>query len=1373
MGPTKKRQQPVWFFIFFLCCAFGYLVTLSPLHPFTASRLLPVTQAQNTITIQGALSDETNRPVSDARVTLSAPGLPSQSTLSQADGKFSFTVSRIGNYVVTVRADGYRPASQQVTLTKPEETSVQLPLKPLVPSSLHVTLVDVQNLPLAGGIVTIKSPNDETVRRAIEAGRGEYYFGRLSSGIYELNVSVPGYETRNVDRLLINSDSTTEQIIPLARVSTIPLGERQRDRSFTTPRLPSNQVLSIYADRDASVWFATTQGVCRFNGQDFESSERTDTPLNVLAQMRVNTLLRDSYGVLWFGTEHGVFQQGDIGKPVEAVAPQTILPSLDVLSLCQTRDRSLWMGTTRGAVQYRDGNLVSWMKAQRFTDARVSCLLESRTSGKLWAATEEGLFRLDGEWTLVPLQKPSGGPVTGVTWLAEDANGTLWVSAASGLYFLLDDQAVPAGVPTLETAISRFAIDHLGNFWCVKNDHGVVVYDAKRHEATKRFPGKLILDVTADWLTNEHILSVTADREGQLWLGTDAGAIRNDVSSFVTFDTSRGLTDSNVRAIAAGPDRNRLWIGTSRSVEVFDGIRFEPLEGYPVDTPVRRLLVDRDKTLWIASTRGLFHWDEKQLTRTDTQSLPNPDVRDVIYDARRPVLWVAGVNSITPINPTSLKSEGEPVRIDGEVRYLLQSTNGLLWIATDRGVFRYDPATAELVVIGTAQGLESLDVRWILEQPNSNRFWFATGHGVEYFDGNRVQSSLINNTTEGSDVRSLFLDREGYLWAGLGDGAIRKFLPALPGLERNYKREQYDLPGSSIRSMAQTEDGAMWFATDQGLTRHYPNRTIPQIEISLEIDGAEIFQPSPVEVSAGKHRIKFRFTGISMTGNVAYQYRLNGKTPGEWKLVDAERPNKNELLRTDLPPGEYQLEVRAINRDLYGWNGLATRFIVRVDRPVYTKGWFLLLGATFLLGTGGSVWLIRRQQRREYILPPHLQTFQPIETNPFIVGNPIRQPGMFFGREDDFNYVRKKLEGAAQGIVIVFCGERRAGKSSILYQIHNGRLGRRFVPVFIDMQEMIIESDGELFQRMARLIADAVNRSIQTAETGDSLENKPALDAKRYGFTNRENNPFDLFREFIDEVLTELGMRRLVLLVDEYELFETKVENNKLNKEIFAFLAGLIDSHDRLSMIFTGSKKLEQRDRRYWREMLRRSLFRKVGYLSERDTERLIIEPVKDQVVYGRGMVRAICRLTAGQPFYTQVICQNIVDYLNEEKRNFILRSDLQAIIAEIVDNPLPQMIYFWEGLSDDEKLVLSLLAEILPDHQGKATAAKLARVILRNEYPVTLSENSIRLTLEELYRSEILTKDDEAFAYRIDLKRHWIKRSHSIWQVVREVKTL
>jgi hypothetical protein len=101
-------------------------------------------------------------------------------------------------------------------------------------------------------------------------------------------------------------------------------------------------------------------------------------------------------------------------------------------------------------------------------------------------------------------------------------------------------------------------------------------------------------------------------------------------------------------------------------------------------------------------------------------------------------------------------------------------------------------------------------------------------------------------------------------------------------------------------------------------------------------------------------------------------------------------------------------------------------------------------------------------------------------------------------------------------------------------------------------------------------------------------------------------------------------------------------------------------------------------------------------------------------------------------------------------------------------------MIYFWEGLGDDEKLVLSLIAEAEADADDFVTAPHLLHVIAENAYPVTLSETTIRLTLEELFRNEILLKrGDDAFAYRIDLIRYWIKRSHSIWQVVREVKTL
>jgi len=217
-----------------------------------------------------------------------------------------------------------------------------------------------------------------------------------------------------------------------------------------------------------------------------------------------------------------------------------------------------------------------------------------------------------------------------------------------------------------------------------------------------------------------------------------------------------------------------------------------------------------------------------------------------------------------------------------------------------------------------------------------------------------------------------------------------------------------------------------------------------------------------------------------------------------------------------------------------------------------------------------------------------------------------------------------------------------------------------------------------------------------------------------------------------------------------------------------------MDNKDRLALVFTGSRRLEERDRKYWRELLRRSLFRKVGFLSEKDTFRLITEPVNSRVIYGRGVVERIYRLTAGQPFYTQVICQNAVDYMNEHRRNWIVLSDVGHIVSDIVDNPLPQMIYAWEGFSDDEKIVGSVLAERLADAAGFSTAGDLRARIKSNNYPVHLSEHTIRLTLEEMLRREILDRDaGDGFRFRIDLFREWVRRSHSIWQVINEVRTL
>ena len=114
-------------------------------------------------------------------------------------------------------------------------------------------------------------------------------------------------------------------------------------------------------------------------------------------------------------------------------------------------------------------------------------------------------------------------------------------------------------------------------------------------------------------------------------------------------------------------------------------------------------------------------------------------------------------------------------------------------------------------------------------------------------------------------------------------------------------------------------------------------------------------------------------------------------------------------------------------------------------------------------------------------------------------------------------------------------------------------------------------------------------------------------------------------------------------------------------------------------------------------------------------------------------------------------------------------------MIADIVDNPLPQMIYTWDAFRMMRSSRCRFWPRRLPDGMAYATASRACGLRLKaNDYPVNLSENTIRLTLEEMFRRELLEKDAaDGFRFKIDLLRLWIRRSHSIWQVVKEVRTL
>jgi len=383
--------------------------------------------------------------------------------------------------------------------------------------------------------------------------------------------------------------------------------------------------------------------------------------------------------------------------------------------------------------------------------------------------------------------------------------------------------------------------------------------------------------------------------------------------------------------------------------------------------------------------------------------------------------------------------------------------------------------------------------------------------------------------------------------------------------------------------------------------------------------------------------------------------------------------------------------------------------------------------------------------------------FEPIYPNPYIVGNPIRSRDMFFGRVDEFRFIARALEDGQKTALIVLFGERRSGKSSILYQILNGELGAAFLPIFVDMQIMAgIANEAEFF---SRIIADTC-KTLKTKE----------LSPEHYSSPSNADNPTEMFRRFLKDLKTHFSSRSILLLIDEYEILEAKITEDCLSHNVLIFFAGLLES-EQVSFVFTGSKRLEMRDEKLWGgELLQKAISRKISFLTKDDTARLVTQPLADRVTFAPEVMAQIYMLTAGQPFYTQLICQNLVYHLNEVKKYHVGSADLQTVVENILENPPPQMIFNWGEHSAERKLVLSLLAEFSGEPGVFLSAHEIRRGIAKSKLELVVGHAQLNSVLAELFQDEYVLQKDHKYGFRLDLFRRWIRHDHNIWQVKKEI---
>lgn len=376
--------------------------------------------------------------------------------------------------------------------------------------------------------------------------------------------------------------------------------------------------------------------------------------------------------------------------------------------------------------------------------------------------------------------------------------------------------------------------------------------------------------------------------------------------------------------------------------------------------------------------------------------------------------------------------------------------------------------------------------------------------------------------------------------------------------------------------------------------------------------------------------------------------------------------------------------------------------------------------------------------------------------NPYVVGTPIRTSDMFYGRQEDLNWISDQLARSGNVMVVLY-GARRVGKTSLLHQINSERTTARILPFFFDTQQLVpeINSNSDFYHVLTRDMLFQIPEKLPGFKA-------PFIAADRF-----TPQTFRNLLEFLRDAEPE---KKPVLLFDEMENLEYKLARGDLTSDILLFLAGLLDSNIPISFVITGSNMLEAKKLPDWAILVPKTVSRKIGLLESGDALRLIEDPAKSYFVYDDGIPDQILRMTAGHPYYTQVVCQAQIDYLNNKHEFAMGQEQLAQVVEKVLNHPPPPLNHVWDSFSAAEKTAATLAANAIGGPEAYADVESML-----HDLPAeiaSLSGNRVNFinAVESLVREDWMERSEhESYRFKVDLLRLWIRREHTIWHLADE----
>ncbi|MBC7901903.1 MAG: histidine kinase [Gemmatimonadaceae bacterium] len=776
-----------------------------------------------------------------------------------------------------------------------------------------------------------------------------------------------------------------------------------------------------------------------------------------LSDPRVNAIVQDRYGFMWFATQNGLNRyDGYNVKSFFSSESASSLPSNNILSLFSDKKGRLWIGTTNGLVQY-DFVHESFEKVDSSSGGAAAAVaraavfdFEEDVNGNLYAGGNAGLFRLSAS--------KGGWENLGQTYLVENrlknirrlkffnrdllyvtTNGNLpffelniGTNKVDSIYYKtqyddtcclnmfglekLNESEMLAGF--LSIGIARFNVqtkkysivpgvlgrkdsllyntvydllkDHNGRVWIASFYFRLAEYlpAEKRVVSFEKSP------FHPNNFEAGSVLCIYEDRSHNIWVGTTSrGAYHFNPSRattrFHSLDVPETLTPPGAVISLAVADSQTLVVGTEKGVSFFDyrvkkftnftGVATTGING-PVEF-VQCAYTDKKGIVWMGSNRlGLMRYDRGKNKFTNFSRVTKPQP-----------LWDDGITDIVPLTDDKLLTVGfgRPGIFNTDLlRYYSHRNDSLtalfkltavstaaldkqnhVWMGTSAGrLFEYADSqgavTERTQLISSIGSLVIYKISW-----EDDKLYLATSKGIVITDlsGNAKLFRLSEKDNSLTDVRSV-LPGKNHVWF-CNNRRIGKLYPAsgktiLLGTKDGFANLQL-----FSRSLAYSPQGTVLIGTNNGYYEimgdsigesETPVLVAPQLTAFRVYDQSLVSDQvvsdlKEIVLNYDQNFFSFDMSAFDYAGSddIEYAYKLEGFDT-DWQYI----ANRHSGSYTNVPGGDYYLKIRA-RLQSGSWTESSHALKIHIRKAFWQTTLFRILGIGLLFAIG---WLIYRNR---------------------------------------------------------------------------------------------------------------------------------------------------------------------------------------------------------------------------------------------------------------------------------------------------------------------------------------------------------------------------------------------------------------------------